>query len=102
MELCSYSVRPPNEPRPSFGGFLLTSLYYPDSISTLLLHCAPLFARGLPIPESAPSLDGQANLCNGAIFLSARSCRLKFPLTERIDHVRLAGYFCGLGNGQAV
>jgi hypothetical protein len=27
MERCSYSVRPPNETRPSFGGFVLTGSY---------------------------------------------------------------------------
>ena len=105
MELCSYSVWPPNEGRVSFGGFLLAGFYIIlNPCSSLPLHCATLYARGLPIPESASGLglDGQANLCDGAICLPARSCPLKVPLAERVDHVGLARRLRSLGNGQAI
>ncbi len=91
MEHCSYSVRPPNEPRPSFGGFLLISLYYPDSISILPLPWQP---------EVLPRWPGK--VMHWCLCLPAKSCPLKIPLTQHVDHVRLAGYLRGLGNSQAV
>jgi hypothetical protein len=80
VELCSYSVRPPNETRPSFGGFVLTDLYLISSPS-------------LPSREER-RWPGHAPPC--------LAITLKIPLAERVDHLRLARHLCSLGQRQAI